>query len=165
MVRDHDTHGYEDAVDVQPHHLAFLVDIVLSVNAVPHDPNEDACHDRVEVEEEDDLQESLPVGKLASVRVKLRHLEWKVLLFLDCSVVLERDLLVENAVVQDEPVSHQDVDEGDEQVIHRLMARCTTCELVAILGYSVDDIFHEHQDREVLDSPTITSSVPEKTTA
>jgi len=67
--------------------------------------------------------------------------------------------------VQDEPIGHQDVETGNEEIVNRLVAGLTTRELNAILCESVDYRLHENEDREVLDAPAIATTVPEENSA
>jgi len=165
VVGDDHGHGEVDAVRVEAKFLSVAVDDSVGLAAVPDEPDKDAGDDRVDIHEEDQLEEALAVDERACVGVQLSHREGEVLLLLNCAVVLEADLLVVDAVVEHEPVGHQDVEASNEEVINRLEARGTVGELDTVLGGGVDDRLNEHHDREVLDSPAVATTVPEQSSS
>ena len=165
MVGDDHGHGEVDAVRVEAKLLSVTVDDSVGLAAVPNKPYKDARDDRVDVYEEDQLEEALAVDERASVGVQLSHREGEVLLLLNCSVVLKADLLVVDAVVEHEPIGHQDVEASNEEVINRLEARGTVGELDTVLGGGVDNRLNEHHECEVLDSPAVATAVPEQSSS
>lgn len=95
----------------------FIVDKILAITVVPDDPDEDAGNNRVKVLQSDKLKETFTIDEHASVSVQRSHAERQRLLLLDSTIVLERHFLVIDAVVQHEPVGHQDIEACDEEVI------------------------------------------------
>jgi hypothetical protein len=67
--------------------------------------------------------------------------------------------------VDDVPVGHQDVEETNEQVVNRLNSRSSVCELNTELCTCVHNSLHEHQDREVLNSPAVAAAVPKQSSS
>ena len=162
MVRNDHAHCHEDAISIDTECFTSFIEDALTIARVPHGPDDSARDEGVDVDGDDDFDEAFPVDELTSVSEQISHLERQVLLLLESAIILEAHLLIIDAVEQNEPIGHQDVETHDEQVVERLQTRCTVGELDAEFGDSVDDRLHQDHNSEVLESPSVATTVPEK---
>ena len=89
---------------------------------MPHSPNPQPSNQRVNVLDANEFEEVLAIYKLTRMRIKRRQSERKLRLVFNRAVILERDVLVVNAVKKYEPVRHQNVESQDKKIINRLVA-------------------------------------------
>ena len=122
VVRDDNAHRHKHTVGVESEGLSVGTSDGVHIANCPHSPDKHTADDRVNVHQDDELEEATSVDEGASVGVEIGHTEGKVLLLLDGAVVLEADLLIVHTVEENEPIGHQDVEASDEQVVNRLDA-------------------------------------------